>query len=551
MATAVVNVILGALILVVAVCEAHPCVSAFATLDEQGQHVIITEGKPTENAIAWGSYSDNIESSGWGYLELESNASYADHIQAYAAGALEGYLTHDRIQMQWNNMYAEYCDNQTEFCDRLRGFLSENMVYSRRQELKHQGSDPYWHMVHLQMKQLAGLSDAFEHEPLDVKRQLTNVTRVLFFNIEGDLLDLEHALKRTPDTMSVSIVPACSALIKVVGDNQDIFFAHDSWFLYRSMLRIQKKYTFPWHYVKGSSKVVPGHTVTMSSYPGKLVSLDDFYLTSAGLAITETSIDNNNASLWSHIDPRNAPLTWVRAAVANRLAVSGAEWVSMFRRLNSGTYNNQWMVLDYKLFTPGEPIGKDTLWILEQMPTITKAKDMSSQLRTEGYWPSYNVAYFPSIFNISGQQEMVKKYGNYYSYAMAPRAQIFRRDHVKVINMTSMMTIMRYNDYTHDPASQCNCTPPYNPTYAIASRYDLLDPEGSYDVPMKRRAVGATDMKLTNYELFKELQFIATNSPTYDDLPPFQWSSSGFQEKHEGHPDLWFFPPTLHEWGNC
>ncbi|CAN7988693.1 unnamed protein product, partial [Ixodes pacificus] len=318
------------------------------------------------------------------------------------------------------------------------------------------------------------------------------------FNIEGDVLDLENVLKRVPDEYSMDQAPACSALIKVVADNDDILFAHDAWFLYRSMLRIEKKYMFPWHLTSRSSETIPGHTISMSSYPGKLVSLDDFYLASSGLAITETSIENNNDSLWNLVRPDSAPLTWVRGMVATRLAVTGPQWVDYFGKLNSGTYNNQWMVLDYKLFTPGSAIGKNTLWILEQMPNITKAKDVSEYLQNKKYWGSYNVAFFPAIFNISGQPDMVKKYGNYYSYDMSPRAQIFRREHSKVEDVDTMSGLMRYNNYTHDPASRCNCTPPYNPVYAIASRYDLLDPKGSYDVPrMFRRAVGAIDMKVS------------------------------------------------------
>lgn len=55
-------------------------------------------------------------------------------------------------------------------------------------------------------------------------------------------------------------------------------------------------------------------------------------------AISETTISGGSPG--THIDPDKAPLTWVRTAVANRLAVTGAQWASVFRRFNSGTYGN-------------------------------------------------------------------------------------------------------------------------------------------------------------------------------------------------------------------
>ena len=41
--------------------------------------------------------------------------------------------------------------------------------------------------------------------------------------------------------------------------------------------------------------------------------------------------------------------------VANRLANSGKEWVDKFFTFNDGTYNNEWMITDFKQFTPGTP----------------------------------------------------------------------------------------------------------------------------------------------------------------------------------------------------
>ncbi|KAL1476436.1 hypothetical protein MTO96_036504, partial [Rhipicephalus appendiculatus] len=184
----------------------------------------------------------------WAYLEVESSPNATDEVQAYAAGALEAYLTRYLMEAQWENMFAHYCDNQKEYCAKLFDFLQKNLEYSYMNEKRLRASDPYWNMVHLQMRQLQGLSDAFENATLDTSRELTNVTRALFFSLDGDFLDLEAALKRSHDSYSLNLVPACTALVKVVGDNKDLYMGHDSWYLYKSMLRIQKKYTFPWHY---------------------------------------------------------------------------------------------------------------------------------------------------------------------------------------------------------------------------------------------------------------------------------------------------------------
>lgn len=63
--------------------------------------------------------------------------------------------------------------------------------------------------------------------------------------------------------------------------------------------------------------------------------------------------------------------------------------------LNTGStdffFLNQWMVLDYKLFTPGEPIIPGTLLILEQLPGIVEVADMSVFLQEKTYWASYNL----------------------------------------------------------------------------------------------------------------------------------------------------------------
>lgn len=61
------------------------------------------------------------------------------------------------------------------------------------------------------------------------------------------------------------------------------------------------------------------------------------------------------------------------------------------------------------------------------------SEDVTKVMIEQGnYWPSYNVPYFKEMFDYAGYDKAVEKYGEDYSYAHCPRANIFRRDHVNV-----------------------------------------------------------------------------------------------------------------------
>lgn len=52
--------------------------------------------------------------------------------------------------------------------------------------------------------------------------------------------------------------------------------------------------------------------------------------------------------------------------------------------------------------------------------------------------------YFEEIFNASGNPELVKKYGDWFTYDKNPRAQIFRRNQTLVRDLDSMVRLMRW-----------------------------------------------------------------------------------------------------------
>jgi len=68
--------------------------------------------------------------------------------------------------------------------------------------------------------------------------------------ISDDTEDLESALKKGGEHAIIGN-GKCSALVKLLDGNKELFVAHDTWSGYNSMLRILKKYSFGYHVLPG------------------------------------------------------------------------------------------------------------------------------------------------------------------------------------------------------------------------------------------------------------------------------------------------------------
>ncbi|XP_067010461.2 putative phospholipase B-like 2 [Anabrus simplex] len=509
-----------------------------------------------------GILENAINETGWAFQEIHTFDPYEDVVQAYGAGFVEGYTARHLIYAHFNNMIRAFCDGRIKLCNKIQEYLDTNERWVKEMIANYSSTEPYWHQVKLFYKQLEGVVDGYNYGWKNTSMMLT-ANNFLWLNVQGDLEDLTTAMNRTDNsTCELSHIlesgpvlgsGSCSALIKLLPNNSDLYVGHDTWSSYQSMLRVQKKYVFRYHVLANSSERIPGFAMTFSSYPGIITSGDDFYLISSGIATLETTIGNANDSLWTHVQPKGQVMETVRSMVANRLGRSGRSWTKLFTLYNSGTYNNQWMVVDYKCFKKGNStIQNNLLWVLEQIPGMVQARDMTHVLREQSYWPSYNVPAFPQIFNMSGNVPLVKRYGDWFTYERNPRALIFKRDHDKVRDTTSMLALMEYNDYKNDPFSRCNCTPPYSAENAIAARCDLNPANGTY--PFKalgHRSHGSIDTKITTADLFMKLKFISRSGPVYNEnLPPFVWSEADFGSTtpHMGHPNVWQFEPVTHQW---
>ncbi|XP_066989803.1 putative phospholipase B-like 2 [Macrobrachium rosenbergii] len=519
----------------------------------------IHDGVIVDDWVARGNFTDTTFEDGFAYLELESSSAYDDKVQAYAAGIVEGALTHEMIYNHYRNTIEGYCDDKPEgYCDRLRTYLNENFEWLKSKITYYELNNPTYYHSHLILLQIDGMNDGYNR----VAKDPIEADSILMMNLKGDLEDLESALDPTIRNMtSEEWVAAgntpkdgsCSALIKILPDNSDIYVSHVTWTHYSTMLRILKKYINPFR-VAGSSlpqEIIAGHTVSFSSYPGMLFSGNDFHILSSGLLSMETTIGNSNPQLWQYVHSEGQILEWMRTIIANRMATDGDRWASFFIYRNSGTYNNQWMVVDYNLFQPGEPIRPGTLTVVEQIPKYTSRGDETDLLVLQSYFASYNIPFYETIFNFSGCNPLVEKYGDWYTYDKHPRALMFERDHARVTDMDSLYSLMRYNDYKNDPLSRCDCDPPYSAENGISARSDLNPVDGRFPFSaLEHRMHGGTDVKITNYEMAKNFLFLAVNGPTSDQQPVFRWSEQAEVDKkpHYGHPDEFNFAPVTHEW---
>ncbi|XP_074934983.1 phospholipase B-like 1 [Phalacrocorax aristotelis] len=482
---------------------------------------------------AYGFYNNTVQTTGWGVLEIRAGygrQTLSNEDIMYAAGFLEGYLTAPHMYDHAANMYPQLIKNPT-IRSGVQNFMAKQDQWTR-QQIRNNKDDPFWRHAGYIIAQLDGLyMGALEWAKLHKQTPLS-IFDVQFLNAVGDLLDLIPALfEYSARGGQCNVEPGshgkyqwdmghCSALIKVLPGYENIYFAHSSWFTYAATLRIYKHWNF---------NIVDPDTstgrVSFSSYPGFLVSLDDFYILGSGLVMLQTTNSVFNQTLIKQVVPESL-LAWQRVRIANMMADGGKTWAETFSKCNSGTYNNQYMVLDLKKVKLQKSLDDGALYIVEQIPTLVEYSDQTNILR-KGYWPSYNIPFHEKIYNLSGYAAYVEKYGMDFSYELAPRAKIFRRDQGKVTNLESMKYIMRYNNYQRDPYAE------RNPCNTICCREDL---NPSFPVP-----AGCYDSKVSDFRLASAFTATAINGPPVQGgLPVFTWRQFN-HTRHQGLPESYNF----------
>ena len=478
-------------------------------------------------AAAYATYIPSYETKGWDFLTLSSydgiDDKYQDEIKNYAMGYLEGVLTYKRIYPSYYNLNNyKYYQNQGVMPNSTYEFFQKNLQFMKNMTSRYKDTDPYWHEVNNLDMQMRGLHEGYNSmAPIDEKIDLVHFQTVISL---GDVDEIGNWKKENrPDyskmtteelTQYIELRSHCSAFMKVADDLSDVWFGHNTWTTYNKLIRIYKEYK----YVPNSAFPIKSKTITMSSYPAAVNSQDDFYITDANLYICETTNHVMDLNLFDLLDP-NTLMCWMRTMVANRLTDDSYSWTQIFSKYNSGTYNNQFQILDLKLIdTINKKIYPGAFYIVEQLPGSCDTQDITEHLK-KGYWPSYNTPFIRAVRERSGVIDAVIKNPNLTAtqdYDTCARAKIFRREQTKVKDIESYKNLIRYNDYLNDEFSEGK------PNLSIAARYDLNDEESS-------SCYGATDAKFASINEIKttgKKKVHIISGPTTNQQEPFSWSKA-------------------------
>lgn len=538
-------------------------------------------------------YKDSIYQNGWAQLEVETQRSYPDWVQAFGAGILEGSLTWNNIYNQWLNTIGSACDkdeNAQNFCTWLRDTLSTNYMATKKKALARADHDQYWHQIALYFYQLEGLETGYirgaTRARSDLEEEIPFVD-FLLMNSAADIQDLKiyyenYVLKEGSGTNSEKnfFLPSATMFTKIFqtedSSGWQLLFGHSSAGSYSSMLRIQKRYKFRYHFSPDQrSNSVPGVDVSFTGYPGILGSTDDFYIVKGRQVhsiVAGVTIKNENLDLWKVVDVTDAiPLT-ARVMAANRISQSRKSWAKAMSR-HPFTGNKQWVSVDlnklnslegsqHSIDDEGEfdvvvdkfeASANGLVWIVEQLPGLLHVEDVSENfLSGNNTWVANGVPYFDEILEAS----------------RVP-AENFSMDLPQVENITTLESVDKYlrlNGFRGDLLGEQSV--PYGnidiKLFAFNAKVGMSDYQ-AFAGPIFMRYHHNQDNDLTSeshvvVDLTTDLEVITDRRPVRNDMRaiamrqesgPFRWSTVAERipgVEHEGHPDVWDFDHVSPKW---
>jgi len=511
-----------------------------------GNHTVFTTEGKSDKAYVLGQVDDLKDQYGYIHWHAEVLVDTIENLdKAYLIGFSEGYLTATEISYQYENVlqdvFAGHGDEMPkeylDWCAQQRDYINKQIANA---EEAADGSEPWWRGVELVMSQLRGLADGYaRYAGENPSHGLPEISYETFYALNSatdfsDGLELAlfpedpEVLERHRLNLRDGLYSHCTGAIRLTPEVDDLYCAHVSWTSWGSGFnKVMKSYV-----PRYTGLPVEDIEITYSSYAGLLTSMDDFYIKSGINAVTgediliwvtETTYNIFNESAPSMVHPESV-LTWTRAMVSALIATDGPSYYKWIVHNTSNTYDNNWIVVDYKRFgdllqetkdlSPEERLqyinenGVELIYTIEMVPGLHDAWDATSNLTEDGFYMSLNTPTKDEIFQAAEYPD-----DPYYAFYDGARYKLFYRLMPDVKSFEDFKSFLRYNNYENDPESNGD------PGESISSRYDLRDETCT----RQANSFGAVDAKVTTLEQAKEGAFYVIVGPTLglnNHLPP-------------------------------
>ena len=495
----------------------------------------VTEGY-NEDADAWAAWEDSYSEIGWGKIHIWTNASRPSYSQMYCAGFVDTYASYDRV----NESFRLFKEIQVKelsasWPEQWAHWISDNIRYVRR--MAENTADDYWKRMKLILAQVDGNLDGYNARALEKGHPTLLEIDWWMLQSGGDLDDLSEVFPVEELYRDPEFKLKCTGLVKLAPNYTDLWFAQDTWTDVRELHAYLKEYNL-------NIPEFTAHRVLISTRTGHMSSVDDFWVNDKGLLVLETTMHNFNRTLYDLYVKPESVMTWLRAYHAMFATDNGQNWTEHFIRYNSGTYNNEYLIVDTKLFEAGTKPGKNLLWMIEQYPGHYHAEDVTElRLLNDSYVQSINTPWFEDMFDIAnytGQQQAEPKKKTFWSYNDQPRNKIIVHQAPNLKDYADFQRLMRYNNYTMDPDQIIPGTNQREPAQGVLARYDLR-PENGTDYGARNHFAGI-DTKTLSVNTFKTSQtFDAINSPKYDEgIPEFTFADWP-EINHYGLAESWHY----------
>jgi hypothetical protein len=414
----------------------------------------------TNEQKTWLSKANRYEKNGWIYLHIEGTPEERGFQHGYLmvkeikeSIRILSEVWHYQTALEWNwlvqqagKMFTPKVDEENikEIDGIVEGMKAAGVVTTRDEIVTYNGCAELWGYWFPSVK------DTISPNSLNLKKQsCSSFIATGSMTTDGGIV-LAH------NTMSVYYFPLCNIILDILPDK--------------------------------------GNRILMQSLAGFIHSLTDFFITSAGLVGSETTIGE-----FFPFDYKGIP-EFVRMRHATQYASSIDEWCETMKNGNNGGYANAWLIGDIKT----NEIARLELGL----------KYMGLEKKKDGFFVGSNVAENLQIlrFETKSQETNIK----YSSVARRVRWLQLMKENVGKINMELAKKFESDHFDTY-----LNITKPDGRT--MCSHGDL---DSDSDVPFDPS--GTLDGKVVDSKLAKQMSFIAKWGSACD-IP---FDSKEFLNKH-------------------